>query len=69
MGTPISLFDEQYRLEKLSKQKDPLGKLSTYIYFEYFRKPLKQFFDKASAPRNGGRPPYDYLSCARKFRA
>ena len=59
MGKPRGLFDEQYRLEKLSKQKDPLGKLSSYIDFEYFRKPLKQFFDKASDPRKGGRPAYD----------
>ena len=50
MGKSRGLFDEQYRLEKLSKQKDRLGKLSSYIDFEYFRKPLKQFFDKASDP-------------------
>lgn len=55
------MFDEQYRLEKMSKQKDPLGKLSSHIDFEYFRKPLKQFFDKASDPRKGGRPAYDYV--------
>ncbi len=61
MGKPRGLFDEQFRLEKLSKQKDPLGKLSSHIDFEYFRKPLKQFFDKASDPRKGGRPAYDYV--------
>lgn len=61
MSKPRGLFDEQYRLEKLSKHKDPLGKLSSYIDFEYFRKPLKKFFDKASDPRKGGRPAYDYI--------
>lgn len=61
MGKLRGLFDEQYRLEKLSKQKDPLGKLSSYIDFEYFRKPLKEFFDKAVDPHKGGRPAYDYI--------
>lgn len=61
MAKARGLFDEQFRLEKISKQKDPLVKLSSYIDFEYFRKPLKQFFDKASDARKGGRPPYDYV--------
>lgn len=61
MGKPRGLFDEQYRLEKLSKQKDLLGKLSSHIDFEYFRKPLKQFFDKATDVRKGGRPAYDHV--------
>lgn len=61
MNRPRGLFDEQIRLEKLSKQKDPLEKLSSYIDFEYFRKPLKQFFDKHSDRSKGGRPPYDYV--------
>lgn len=61
MNRPRGLFDEQIRLEKLSKQKDPLEKLSSYIDFEYFRKPLKQFFDKHSDRNKGGRPPYDYV--------
>ncbi len=61
MSKPRGLFDEQYRLEKLSKQKNPLGKLSSHIDFEYFRKPLKHFFDKASDLRKGGRPAYDYI--------
>lgn len=61
MNRPRGLFDEQIRLEKLSKQKDPLEKLSSYIDFEYFRKPLKQFFDKQSDRSKGGRPPYDHV--------
>lgn len=61
MDKARGLFDEQFRLEKLSKQKDPLEKLSSYIDFEYFRKPLKYFFNKGSAPSKGGRPAYDYV--------
>ena len=61
MDKTRGLFDEQFRLEKISKQKDPLEKLSSYIDFEYFRKPLKQFFNKGSEPSKGGRPAYDYV--------
>jgi IS5 family transposase len=55
------LFDEQFRLEKLSKKQDPLERLSSHIDFEFFRKPLQQFFDKEADPSKGGRPPYDYV--------
>lgn len=61
MSNPRGLFDEQISLEKLSKQKDPLEKLSSYIDFEYFRKPLKQFFDNQADRSKGGRRPYDYV--------
>ncbi len=61
MNKKRGLFDDQFRLEKLSKQKDPLEKLSSHIDFEYFRKPLKQFFYKASDPSKGGHPAYDYV--------
>lgn len=55
------LFDEQVRLEKLSKKQDPLERLSSHIDFEFFRKPLEQFFDKATERNKGGRPAYDYV--------
>ena len=55
------LFDEQVRLEKLSKKQDPLERLGSYIDFEFFRKPLKKFFDKDNDPAKGGRPAYDYV--------
>lgn len=61
MSKPRGLFDEQERLDKLSKRKDPLEKLSSYIDFEYFHNPLKQFFDKQSDRSKGGRPSYDYV--------
>ena len=54
-------FDEQFRLEKLSKQKDPLEKLNAHIDFEFFRKPLDAFFCKDKDFRKGGRPAYDYI--------
>ena len=38
--TTRGLFDEQFRLEKISKQNDPLEKLQAHIDFEFFRKPL-----------------------------
>ena len=55
------LFDEQRRLEKLSKKQDPLERLSSHIDFEFFRKPLKAFFDKDVDRSKGGRPAYDYV--------
>ena len=36
--TTRGLFDEQFRLEKISKQNDPLEKLLAHIDFEFFRK-------------------------------
>ena len=35
------LFDEQFRLDKIGKQNDPLVKLQQHIDFEIFRKPLE----------------------------
>lgn len=55
------LFDEQVRLEKLSKKQDPLERLSGHIDFDFFRKPLQAFFDKDIDPSKGGRPAYDYV--------
>lgn len=51
-------FDEYFRLEKLSKIKDPLEQLNKYIDFESFRDTLNQAFPKTD-PRLGGRPPFD----------
>ena len=46
MPKPRGLIDEQFRLEKLSKKRDPLEQLSTHFDFEFFRKPMRKFFDK-----------------------
>jgi IS5 family transposase len=55
------LFDEQVRMEKLSKKQDPLERLNSHINFDFFRKPLQLFFDKDTDRSKGGRPPYDYV--------
>lgn len=61
--TTRGLFDEQFRLEKISKQNDPLEKLQAHIDFEFFRKPLEGYFKKdiVKGENKGGRPPYDYV--------
>lgn len=53
------LFDEQVRLEKLSKLQDPLERLGSHIDFEFFRKQLESGLLKPSDKSKGGRPPYD----------
>lgn len=55
------LFDEQFRLDKISKQSDPLVKLQQHIDFEIFRKPLEEHFTAGKDPVLGGRPSFDYL--------
>ena len=62
-NTTRGLFDEQFRLEKISKQNDPLEKLQAHIDFEFFRKPLEDCFkkDKEREANKGGRPSYDYV--------
>lgn len=60
MSKAKGLFDEQIRMEKLSKKQDPLERLSSHIDFEFFRQPLRQFFDKAVDRCKGGCPAYDY---------
>jgi len=59
MSKARGLFDEQIRLEKLSKKQDPLERLSSHIDFEFFRKPLQKYFDKEVDRSKGGRPAYD----------
>jgi hypothetical protein len=59
MPTARGLFDEQFRLEKLSQKKDPLERLSSHIDFEFFRKPLSVLRDSETDPSRGGRPSYD----------
>lgn len=54
------LFDEHFRLEKLSKQKDPLIKLKAVINWEQFRPLLNIVFQK-EAKGKGGRPSYDLI--------
>jgi len=53
-------FDEQFRLEKLTQQNDPLVKLLEEINWEQFRKILTAAFEKEEKGI-GGRPPFDYV--------
>jgi len=57
---PRGLFDETFRLEKLSKQGDPLLLLKAKINWEIFRPTLEIIFTKEDKGQ-GGRTPYDYL--------
>ena len=61
MSKSRGLFDEQLRLEKLSKKQDPLEKLNSHIDFEYFRKPLEKSLVKDIDNSKGGRPAYDVV--------
>src|SRR3989304_1550799 len=57
---PKKLFDEEFRLEKLSAQNDPLVKLKERIAFELFRPLLGETFFKEEMGSGGARP-YDYV--------
>ena len=61
MSKSRGLFDEQVRLEMLSKKQDPLERLSQHIDFEYFRKPLEKALIKEADKSKGGRPAYDVV--------
>jgi transposase len=54
------IFDEQFKLERISKLGDPLEKLTRCIDWKIFRSILdKALIKEAKGP--GGRPPYDYI--------
>ena len=53
-------FDENDRLEELSKMGDPLEKLNKFIQWNDFRGILTRAFKK-EAKGPGGRPPFDYV--------
>ena len=53
-------FDENDRLEELSKMGDPLERLNKHIQWENFRGILTRTFKK-EAQGPGGRPPFDYI--------
>ena len=57
---PRGLFDEFFRLEKLTKQGDPLLLLKERINWQLFLPVLGDIFAKEDKGP-GGRPPYDYL--------
>lgn len=54
-----SLFSEDYRLEKLSKQGDPLERLNKVVDWEYFRDTIEKVHKKKMV--NAGPKPYDQV--------
>jgi len=52
------LFDDQFRLDKISKLKDPLEKLNRYIKWEDFLSIIDQAF-RETGPSLRGRPPFE----------
>ncbi|GHU11038.1 DDE transposase [Spirochaetia bacterium] len=53
-------FDEEFRLEKLSRLGDSLEKLNERIDWELFRPIVEGVFPKKVVEK-GGRPPFDYV--------
>jgi hypothetical protein len=45
----VSLFSEAFRLEKLSKQGDPLERLNKVVKWEYFRETIEQLYSKKTS--------------------
>jgi transposase len=56
----MGLFDQDFRLEKLTRLGDPLERLARGVDFELFRDMLSDGLAKL-AKGKGGRPPYDYV--------
>ena len=54
-----SFFEEEARMEKISKIGDPLEKLNRVINWEKFRNILKEAVVRKETRCKGGRPPYD----------
>jgi len=51
---PLGLFDEHFLLERLTKLKDPLVKLDTYIDWNIFALILNVFFSKPENSSKAG---------------
>ena len=56
-----SFFDEENRMEKISKIGDPLEMLNKVIKWEMFRTILKNAVVRKGTTNKGGRPPYDVV--------
>ena len=57
---PPGLFDDQFRLDAISCQGDPLEKLNKHIDWKQFKPLLDAVFAREDRGV-GGRPPYDYV--------
>lgn len=60
MASQKGFFDEEFRLEKITQQGDPLVRLNELIDWEMFRPVLTEAF-RSEAKGPGGRPPFDFL--------
>jgi len=59
---PLSLFDDHWTMEKLTKLGDPLYKLDKHIDWRVFEDILNQILaSKSKNPSKGGRPPFPKL--------
>jgi IS5 family transposase len=56
--TPKGLFDEDFRLSRLTELKDPLVKMNQVVKWEDFRSVIDKAFTDVDYSK-GGRPPYD----------
>jgi len=56
----VGFFDEQEKLDRLSKLGDPLERLNKQIEWEIFRPKLIKVIQK-EGKGPGGRPPFDYI--------
>ena len=56
-----SFFDEEERMEKISKIGDPLELLNKVINWEMFRSTLNKAVVRKENTRKGGRPSYDVV--------
>ncbi len=54
-----SLFSEDFRLDKLSKQGDPLERLNLVVEWDYFRETIEKIYSEKMV--NAGPKPYDPL--------
>ncbi len=56
-----SFFDEENRMEKISKIGDPLEMLNKVIKWEMFRDTLKEAVVRKETTSKDGRPSYDVV--------
>ena len=60
------IFDEYEQLEKLSKLKDQLEKLTSKIDFELFRETLNKIYQKTERKSQAGAKPFGFIENSMK---
>jgi transposase, IS5 family len=58
---PSGMFDEHFRLEKITKFKDPLVRLEAHIDWKIFSPILDVVFNNPQNNSNADRPPFDRI--------